>query len=335
MRPVYAIPLVMLCALSFGVSMSQVKLYLSSYLTVNETYQMTAFNLPDGEYYIINLNNTPSLILYAPLNGSLSTLDSEAEIKNALVGYYASQGVTNETELNENDVKGLLYLIDSYNKTRGSELDCRKLIGLDRFSCVDRDTCWRACYTPVCRQMLSNGGEEFIRDIWAFSNSSSYVDSNLSALYDVVTVYPDLNTPGKVDKLITLVNTSEKDSVLMGENNIFNMSSVGFCSPLNYNLSYLDQARAILDKKYLVFQLRAADETGYEILGRTNQRISLRNEMIESSSGINASQYNPFEVGELLDQTNIPISEVFIIIFIVSMAVVVVADLIIIRKELG
>jgi hypothetical protein len=315
--------------------MSQVQLYVSSYLSAGETYQITPFSLSGGEYYIVNVSNVPSLILYTPLNGSLSTLDSKQGIENALVGYYASQGVYNDTRLDETDVQELLYLLDSYNGTRGEEFDCKTYIGLDRFPCVDLDSCWRACYTPVCQDVKLGGGDSFLDLIWAFANSSSYVDSNLSALVDAVAPGPDLNTPSKVDSLIALVDNIETNSLLMEGNGLFNESVVGFCNPLDYNLTYLDQAKVILDKKYMVFQLRAVDGTASEILSITNQRISLRNQIIESNSSqsMNASQDNPL-IGQGLSSTsNILTSGVFILIVIVVVAVVFVANSIMRKRK--
>ena len=333
-----AFAFLILCTFSTGANTSKLGSYISGFLIGNETYKITTFNLSDGYYHIININNTPSLLLRTTLNGSIEIVANRDEIKNALVGYYASQGVSNDSKMNESDFEELLYLIDSYNKTRAKEFECKTYIGIDRFPCVDLDSCWRACTTPVCRGAKNFGGPDFIKLIWEFSNSSSHIDSNMSLLRGRIVSRQDLYASGKLEELIASVDNINNDSVSIEENDLFNSSILGFCDSFQYNLTYLTHARDILSKRYMVLQLHVADETSDEILNTTKQRISLRNPPTENKSNQSAVikiNLHPIidELNkELGDSDNVLISLAGMLLVILAMVLVLMVDSII-RKN--
>jgi len=271
------IALLILSFLSLGASVSEVNLFVSDYLGENETFTKIPFNLSDGEYYIINITE-PSFILRIPWNGSTAMITDRGEIRNALLGYYALQGVTYDSlKLNKTYSDELLSLLDSYNQTRLKEDECKRYIGIDRFECIDLDTCWRACYTPVCQQLKIGAGRPFLEFIWAFSNSSSYIDSNYSAFDEKLSSLSEFSSLEQIDELILLIDNMKNNSVGINSNDLLNPAVLGFCHLVDYNLTYLTQAEIkLLTTRDTLLPLLTLNDTAEDIYANTIARLSLK-----------------------------------------------------------
>lgn len=264
-------------------SATEVNFFVHDYLSESETFTKTTFNTTEGEYYIINITGTPSFILFLPSDGSIKMLVEKEEIRDALIKYYATLGLTHDNlKLNETYKNTLLSLIDEYNKTREKEYECRAYIGIDRFECIDYETCWRACYTPVCQQMKIGAGKTFLELLWDFSNLTSSIDSNLSAFNQTLSSLSELTSLGELDELITFVDNIKNSSVRINNNDLFNPMAMGFCQVVGYNLTYLTYAKInLLAYREMVAPLLTLEEAAEEIHNRTLERVSLKEQLIK------------------------------------------------------
>ena len=302
-----------------AVGVSDVNLLASSYLNESEMFAKTSFNLSDGQYFIISIGNEQSFILAIPNNGSLAMITSKEGIRNALIGYYATTGTSKEDlKINKTYSDEMLSLIDSYNKSRAKEFESKTYIGIDRFPCVDLETCWRACYTPVCQQMKIGAGKTFLELLWAFANSSSYIDSNISVFNEKVSSLSEFSSLQQIDELVLLVDNMRNNSITINNNDLLNPSALGFCPLINYNLSYLTSAKIkLLTTRDKVLPLLTVDETTDKIFNNTLERISMKSQLkidklcsnlISSNSHelssikANLSSLNTSKVKEKIDQ---------------------------------
>jgi hypothetical protein len=280
MKVLYSlVAIAILCSSSLAASATDVNLFVSNYLGENETFTKTPFNLSDAQYYIINISE-PSFLLRVPSNGSITMITDKTDIRNALTAYYASQGITKEElKLNQSYVDELLSLVDAYNKTREKEFECKTYIGIDRFPCVDLDTCWRACYTPICQQIKIGAGRPFLELIWSFSNLSSYIDSNISTFKEKLASTTEFTSPGQFDELTLSIENMKNDSIAIDKSDMFNPLALGFCHSVDYNLTYLTQAEIkLLTKRDEIMPLITVDDTADRIYNNTMQRISLKSQ---------------------------------------------------------
>ncbi len=223
----------------------------------------------------------PKVILYDSVywNGVYDNASvQEEKIGNDLYnarGYTSYYTLTPEDlKINQTYIDDILSLIDSYNKSRAKEFDCKSTIGIDRFPCFDLDSCWKACYTPVCQQVKTGSGKPFLDMIQELYNLSLNIDSNISAFTDKLNSTSEFNSLGQFDELDTLIGNIENNSMGINKDQLFDTNFMGFCYPVDYNLTYLEQAR-----------MKLADKRGriYPLLVRgnvTNEKINI------SSDGI-------------------------------------------------
>jgi hypothetical protein len=271
-----AFALLILSSFLFGAGTSDVNLFVSHYLNQNETFIKIPFSLFGTQYYIINISQ-PSFMLRVLPNGSIEMLTDKPAIRDALLNYYALQGITmDELKLNQSYTDELISLVDSYNITREKEFECKAYIGLDRYPCVDVDTCFRACYTPVCTSMKLGMGRPFLDLMESFSNLSSYIDSNITEFRKKVASTSEFNSTQQIDDLVVLLDNIKSDSIAINNNDIFNPMTLSFCYPVDYNLTYLTQAETnILTKRDQILPILTLDDATYALYRNTMQRISL------------------------------------------------------------
>jgi hypothetical protein len=147
-------------------------------------------------------------------------------------------------------VNGLLSLLESYNRSRANEFACRSIIGIDTFPCVDLDTCGNACNnTFECQQRERLAGKPFLEDIWAFSNSTSSIYSDLNSFEDELRSTKAFDNPGQIDRLTGLVDDIVNQSNAINNNNLFGRLWFGFCTPVRYDLSSLANINTSLEAK--------------------------------------------------------------------------------------
>jgi hypothetical protein len=259
---------------SLAVGSRDLDFFIFDYLRENETFTKVPFNLSDGEYYIISVEE-PTFLIHVLPKGDIEMVSEKESIKKSLIGYYALQGITmEELKLNKTYSEELLSLVDSFNKSRKGEYECRRLTGTDRFPCVDLETCWRACYTPICQQLKIGAGRPFLELIWAFSNSSIYIDSNYTAFKEKISSISEWESKQQVDDLIFFVDSMKNDSVKIGDNDLLNPLAIGFCPAQDSDISYLVQARIkLLKTKGRIAPLVTLDETAEKILNNTSSRM--------------------------------------------------------------
>lgn len=260
---------------SLAVSDSELNIFIFGYLKRNETFIKTPFNLSDGQYYIVSIGE-PAMIIRATSNGSMQVIRSRSEIRNALLAYYGTQGIGGDLKLNKSYSDELASFVDSFNKSRKSEFECKKYIGIDRFPCVNLETCWRACYTPICQQMKVGAGEPFLDLVWVFSNETSYIDSNYSGFREKVSQISEWKSQEQIDELIGFIDNMFNDSVKIGGSDLFNPMALGFCPVLDSDLSYLIQAKIrLLEEEGKVAPMLGLDYIADMVSNNTVARVGL------------------------------------------------------------
>ncbi|QLJ52418.1 MAG: hypothetical protein Sv326_0243 [Candidatus Fermentimicrarchaeum limneticum] len=288
MKCSHLILLLLLMSSSFAVNTDEVNLFIKNYLAENESFTTTYFDLPNESYCIVRINNEESFILHIPPNGSIGMLATKEGIKEALLTYYSIYGVTKEKlDLNVSHADELLSLIDSYNQSRAKEFECKSYLGIDKLACTDFETCLKACSTPICRDLRTAGGERFITSLWALSNQSSRIDSDLLALAGKLGSNPRLDTPESVDGLTKLLDDLMDSSAEVKANGLFNQP--GICYPVEYGLDYLVQAKRILLRRRLCFDFLALDENVERIFTNTMIRVSMKKVREENATQIPAN----------------------------------------------
>ena len=277
--------LLLLASSSLAVNTDEVNLFIKNYLAENESFTTTYFDLPNESYCIVRINNEESFILRIPPNETIRMLATKDEIKQAFLTYYSIYGVTKEKlDLNVSHADELLSLIGSYNKTREKEFECKSYLGIDKLACIDFETCLKACSTPICRDLRTAGGERFITSLWALSNQSSRIDSDLLALASKLGSNPKLDTPGSVDELTKLLDDLMDSSAEVKANDLFNQ--LGVCYPVEYKPDYVVQAKRILLRRRLCFDFLALDENVERIFTNTMLRISMKKAREENAMQI-------------------------------------------------
>lgn len=243
----------------------------------------------------------PKVILYDSVywNGvydsaSVQEQKIESDLNNAreYTSYYTL--TPEDLKINQTYIDGILSLIDSYNKSRAKEFGCKSTIGIDRFPCFDLDSCWKACYTPVCQQVKIGAGKPFLDMIQEFYNSSLNIDSNISAFTDKLNSISEFNSLGQFDELDTFIGNIENSSMEINNNKLFDPNFMGFCPVIDYNLTYLEQARMkLVDKRERIYPLLIKGNA-------TNEKINI------SSGGIILQwlRYNLDTIG-ILQRNNI------------------------------
>jgi hypothetical protein len=274
------ISFIVLSSAYHAVEVTKVNLFIFDYLGENETFTKISFDLSDGSYYIVNITDS-NLIIRADLNGSIAIITSKEEIRNALNGYYESQGLTVEDlKLNKTYIDELTSFVDAYNLTRVKEFECKRSIGIDRFPCVDLETCWRACYTPVCQHMKIGAGRPFLEMIWALYNSSLYIDSNLSTFYEKMNSTSQFSSLEQIDEIISIIDNIRNNSIDINNNGLLDPMLIGFCHLVDYNLTYLTDAKIkLLRTRDNVLPLLIIDETAEKMFNDTSKRISLKSQL--------------------------------------------------------
>ncbi|MEM3555973.1 MAG: hypothetical protein QXF56_04615 [Candidatus Micrarchaeia archaeon] len=282
MKAFHLLAFLLLFSIYVKAGVGDVNLFVYDYLNENETFTKTPFNLTDGEYYIINITGEPCFLVSIPHDGEVRMLTEREEIKNALLGYYETLGITSEDlKIDETYKNQLIQLVESYNSTRDNEYECRTYIGIDRFECVDYDTCWRACYTPVCQQVKIGAGKKFLDLIWDFSNLTFSIDSNISAFEEKLSSLSQLKNLSEVDELVQLIRNMKNKSIAVNNNEIFNPMAMGFCHVVDYNLTHLTQAEILLlTKRERVAPLLTVEETADELYKSTLERVQLKAQLI-------------------------------------------------------
>lgn len=128
----------------------------------------------------------------------------------------------------------------SSGKMQG-EAECKRILGLDRpdLPCYDRDSCLKACYTPICRPMALGVGHPFLDSLKELSVGTKEVDQQLIELDAVIRrVEAEREDVPKelVEELLEGLTKLIDLSVIVNQNDIFSPSVYYLCKPMDYDI---------------------------------------------------------------------------------------------------
>ena len=136
---------------------------------------------------------------------------------------------------------------------RATETECKRILGLDRpdLPCFDRDSCLRACYTPICHPFAMGVGEPFIYSLLDMNNGTKQIDGKVGdagALVEQLRKNKDNVTKAQYDEMLLTLNELMDLSVMVNGNDIFNPSIYFLCKPINYDMKEIRAATIIIQK---------------------------------------------------------------------------------------
>ncbi len=139
------------------------------------------------------------------------------------------------------------------SEKRATESECKRILGLDRsdLPCFDRDSCLRACYTPICHPFAMGVGEPFIYALLDMNNGTKQIDAKIGdagALVEKLRLGKDNVTKAQYDEMLLTLNEIMDLSVMVNGNDIFNPSIYYLCKPINYDLKEIRAATTAIQK---------------------------------------------------------------------------------------
>jgi hypothetical protein len=199
-----------------------------------DTYQIT-------DSFLITVNETNF--------SEISLVENQYEIEAALTEKYARLNITYDALYpTQKETGDILAMILRYNQSREpQEHGCKISTGTDRFQCIDRESCLRACYTPMCNPVAMGVGWPFVDSIWSFTNSSRDIDSNVSS---IIVKLNEID--GKSPELEPLLDDIEASFISIqaatdriADNGIFKNEVYSFCWPIKFNTTSLITGKAM------------------------------------------------------------------------------------------
>ncbi len=275
--------LALFSSLAYSSNPTAVNSVMADYLQPGETYTKTLHEIGGADYYLVSINDTPSMI-FAESNGNVQLISNETEIFHLLLQELAENNVSpteylpNATELDE-----IWGHILTFNESRDSEVECETLIGIDRFPCYDLETCWRACYTPACQTMKIGSGEFFLGLVKEMYLNTTFIDGNMSEFNKTLRALSadDPELMGKFDMLLANIQNMRDSGGKMGENLIQDAAAIGFCFPIRYDYTGLIDASAhIVRVRDNLAPLFSADDMASLLANRTRERMAIRDSQL-------------------------------------------------------
>lgn len=200
----------------------------------------------DGEYVLAVLKGYGSFAVFAidgsgAAGGNVSVAADRASVERAVRRYIAAL----RARPGGNFSKPYEAVRRSKSLKYGPESDCMRISGMERFPCVDRETCLYACFSvPVC-SLIGQSGWPFLDTLQDYNKSRSEANGILEDAIDSSYLFsqaPSYRTAkGAYDDLVEL---NRAETVV-----IFHplFTSYGFCEPAEYGLpGQLDARRELL-----------------------------------------------------------------------------------------
>ena len=258
---------------------SAVNAAVAGYLGSGETFTKTLHVIGGNDYYFVSFNGTESMVFAS--DGGARLIQNKTELTELLAAELADKNITvalyypNQTEKDQ-----LWAYVLAFNNSRTRENDCEQIIGIDRFPCIDLETCWRACYTPACQTMKIGSGEFFLGHLMRWYSNKTQIDENVEEFHETLSTLPT-DTNGFVQGIESLQANIQaiRDSAISIESNTIQLKEgIGFCYPANFQYSGLINASARLAmKRNALLPLFTLDESASLLYNRTQERIALRN----------------------------------------------------------
>ncbi|MFH1520735.1 MAG: hypothetical protein ABID61_03760, partial [Candidatus Micrarchaeota archaeon] len=198
---------------------------------------------------------------------NVSAISNKTIISTVVNEYLTAISPLNKTGINTSKPREMI--IKSKELKKQPEVDCYRISGMDRFPCVDRDSCLYSCFSvPVCSS-IGQSGWSFLDVLQDYNRSISKVNQvfeSTSLATEMFSIQPNYETAqAALDSLIEL-NRAE---TIVIYHPLF--TSYGFCQPPEYGmpeqigarreiLSYLEMNCLYGEKNNLIEQSIKASE---------------------------------------------------------------------------
>ncbi|MFH0817275.1 MAG: hypothetical protein V1909_01440, partial [Candidatus Micrarchaeota archaeon] len=118
------------------------------------------------------------------------------------------------------------------------------------FDCNDRESCFRACHTPLSNPVAGGVGWPFVDAVWAFMNDTRAISSNLSVvLRDIEDIESKSgNTEELLDNLEQSLTGMQNASVSISQSGLFDSWKYSFCYPIRYNRTSVITAKILTNR---------------------------------------------------------------------------------------
>ncbi|MDD5317779.1 MAG: hypothetical protein PHF51_03540 [Candidatus ainarchaeum sp.] len=271
---------------------------IAAYLEGGETFTKQAREIGGKSYYlveIVSLNGSEDNLIFEADGDDLALVLGAQEIREILFTKISEENVSYDLLPNATERDLVWAALLAFNDSRSEgEARCAALVGMDRFPCFDLDSCWRACYTPVCQPMKIGSGAVFLgyaRDMYL---NMSEIDRNLGEARERLYAISD-DDPGDWEQCNAVVGDEcnvalERDFLALfaniramreaagnNEGNPIQLKeAVGFCFPMGYEYNGLINASAMLTRKFDALEpLLGLNKTVSDIHGAAARRSAM------------------------------------------------------------
>ncbi|MEM4389347.1 MAG: hypothetical protein QXG98_01655 [Candidatus Micrarchaeia archaeon] len=235
--------------------------FVSDFRLANETFSIV--ELPDaGGVYFVGIGG--QLVVVDGRGGSYSVVTEPKEIFPLLVAYQQHSGAKLEGAFpTKGELEDVRARVLAFNASRQpKEGKCLRESGLDKFPCYDRQSCFKACYTPLCKPLALGFGWPFVENLSKWKNATDALDANVTAffeLYDPLAEAPEAPSTQDIPlarveelesalpRLIGLVRGMGAAAGAIATNPIFDEYAYSFCDPIPFDWQNLLAARRMLE----------------------------------------------------------------------------------------
>ena len=276
---------------------AEVNSFVNSCLQGNETFMKEGFAFEGAPHYLVAIEGKRAMVVAD--EETPRALAGKEEIEGALFAYYAERGETFEKLLpSEGELGEIDSHVLSFNQSRGAEHMCISYIGMDRFPCIDQESCWRACHTPVCQTLKVGMGKPFLDMLLDLSMGSKAIDGGLYSFERGMQEMREGRMNGEsAGNANGALLEAEENAIEVERNPLFDPAGLGFCKSTQYNYTGLRRARERLNAiDERLADLFAVEEVAEEMEAETEMRLALREERISALPTPEASPIS--ETGE-------------------------------------
>ncbi|MBU0531936.1 hypothetical protein KKB44_00410 [Candidatus Micrarchaeota archaeon] len=208
--------------------------------SLNKTQNLSIYYETET-HSLVYLHTYGSFVVFE-INESVSAV-SDKEIVSQIVLEYIDS-VTPESSANVSRLYDMLKYSKQLKAT--PERECLMLTGMDRFPCVDRETCLYACFSvPVC-SYIGQSGWSFMDTMLDYKNNLDLTNFALDqAINSSRTFSQNPSYENAQLAFEDVINLNRNESKMI-QHPLF--TSYGFCEPPQYGLVYqMDGRRHLLD----------------------------------------------------------------------------------------
>jgi hypothetical protein len=222
----------------------------SSLIPINNTYNFT-FPKDTTVYYSKNINTSKAFLVYledydvfavfiVPPKSDIYLVSSDEKIIKSVVSSYVNFTSSQIKKSNINTKLIESAILDGKKSKQSSETDCLALTGMNKYPCVDRESCRYACMSvTVCSYVAQ--GWNFIDTLYSYNQTKSSVNSKIDVSLNKASIFSSTPSYNNALSLFEqLIELNRAETALMNHP-IF--TSYGFCSTPDFSLSLQIKAK--------------------------------------------------------------------------------------------